>query len=83
MTLLDLAEAPLTRVEQLAAYFRARPGQWIDGERLEFAGKYAWRTRVSDCRKPPFNMRIDNRVRRVPGSGRKISEYRYTPTEVH
>lgn len=67
-----------SRNEQLAAFFRARPNQWIDGRRLEFAGSYAWRTRVSNLRKAPFGMVIENRLRAtLPGA--LVSEYRYVP----
>ena len=58
----------------VAAYFKARPGQWIDGRDLmTVAGSYGWRTRVSDCRRPPYNLRIDNRQRRV--GQYTVSEY--------
>lgn len=73
----------MTLIEQLARFFRDRPHHWVDGERLEkVAGKYAWRTRVSDLRRPPFGMTIENRQRRLTlHSGRtfKVSEYRYVP----
>jgi hypothetical protein len=70
--------AGLTRTEALAEYFRARPNLWIDGRDLEFAGRYAWRSRVSDCRRR--GLRIDNRLRRqrhADGSLFIISEYRF------
>ena len=51
---------------RVAAYFQARPNQWIDGRELaKVGGAYAWRSRVSDCRKPPYSLTIENRVRRV------------------
>ena len=60
---------------------------------LEFAGRQAWRTRVSELRKAPYFMRIENRVRVVrysgplePGRSRhfKVSEYLYRPSvEAH
>lgn len=78
--------------ESLAAFFRERPGQWIDGRMLEHvAGRYAWRSRVSDIRRAPFKMRIDNRQRRIakltpaaPGRAEvqetiTISEYCFVP----
>lgn len=70
----------MTLCARLAAYFAARPGVWVDGERLAtVAGKYAWRSRCSDLRKPPFNLTIENRQRVIVSStGRryKVSEYR-------
>ena len=71
-----------TRTERLAAFFLARPQVWIDGQELSsIAGAYAWRTRASELRRPPFNMQIENRQRRVRRDGRAfvISEYRYVP----
>lgn len=83
MTLLEIAERKLTKVEQLEAFFKARPNVWIDGLDLEFAGKYAWRSRVSDLRRPPFTMTIENRERWKYGAHGeklwKVSEYRYVP----
>ena len=73
--------------EQLAHYFVAHPLTWIDGVKLEqIAGRYAWRSRVSDLRKPPFDMTIENRQRRItPPKDRPllkpytVSEYRFVP----
>jgi hypothetical protein len=66
----------MTRAQALAAYFREHPGQWLDGRDLAtVAGNYAWRTRISDLRKPPFRMPIENRQRRLSG-GAIVSEYR-------
>ena len=61
--------------DRLAAYLKARAWQWIDGRELALvAGAYGWRTRVSDLRRPPYNLTIENRLRR---EGRyTISEYR-------
>jgi len=65
---------------QLAAFFRARPLEWVDGQQLaSIAGAYGWRTRVSELRKPPFGMNIPNRLRRA--RGRVISEYSYQPAD--
>jgi len=67
----------------LAAYFRAREGEWIDGMELaRVAGSYAWRSRCSDLRRAPYLMRIENRVRLVRDPlgrmhDRKVSEYRW------
>jgi hypothetical protein len=61
--------------------FRARPNVWIDGlELAERGGRYAWRSRLAELRRPPFNMRIVNRQRRVgrpDGSTFVVSEYRF------
>jgi hypothetical protein len=73
-----------SRAATLATFFRARPDQWIDGRSLEFAGRYAWRTRVSDLRRAPYFMTIQNRQRRVArDDGRTfvVSEYRWVPGE--
>lgn len=72
----------LSHTVLLAAYFANRPNVWIDGRALEFAGRYAWRTRVSELRKPPFSMTIENRQRRITredGMRVTVSEYRYRP----
>ncbi len=70
----------LTFTTRLARFFLERPGQWLDGAQLAtVAGQYAWRSRVSDLRRPPFNLRIENRQRRErrpDGRGFTVSEYR-------
>jgi hypothetical protein len=59
----NLPQPKLSLTERLAAYFRARPGCWIDGRELStIAGSYAWRTRLSELRRAPFFMRIGRRV---------------------
>jgi hypothetical protein len=77
-------ESSSSLAARLAQFFRARPHTWHDGRALgPIAGGYAWRTRVSDLRRPPFGMRIDNRQRRIiggDGSTVVVSEYRYVPT---
>jgi hypothetical protein len=66
--------------DRLAAHLKARVGQWIDGRELAtVAGAYGWRTRVSELRRAPYNLTIENRQRR---EGRyTISEYRLCPSE--
>jgi hypothetical protein len=65
--------------ERVASYFMSQPHQWIDGLSLEsVGGRYAWRTRISDCRHD-LHMTIENRQRW--SNGRKVSEYRYIPDE--
>lgn len=75
----------LSLTQQLAAYFRAHPATWIDGTALaRVAGRYAWRSRVSNCRREE-GMTIENRTRKVLGAnGTRItvSEYRYVPAAV-
>ena len=74
----------MTFTERVAAYFKERPNQWIDGNTLaEVGGCYAWRSRISDCR-TQFRMAIENRQRRAKGQlGRvyTISEYRFIPAK--
>jgi hypothetical protein len=69
--------------DRLAAFFKARPGEWIDGLQLaEIAGSYAWRSRVSDVRRGPHGLNIQNRLRRVErsdGTHYTVSEYRLVP----
>ena len=69
--------------DALEAYFKAHPGQWIDGRKLEpIAGAYAWRSRVSNLR-TQRGLKIVNRQRRVEFMGQTftVSEYRYVPAE--
>ena len=69
--------------DAVAAYFKAHPGEWIDGlELARIGGAYAWRTRVSECRRE-LGMNIPKpRLRRMPNSQRKVSEYRYLPASL-
>lgn len=64
----------------VAAYFKSRPGVWVDGRELStVGGAYAWRSRISDCRRE-LGMAIENRQRRIQtadGSRITVSEYRY------
>ena len=81
----------MTLCDRLAAYFKARPGEWVDGMSLaRVAGHYAWRSRVSDLRRAPYGLVIENRQRRVhrvivmngedcPAGSYMVSEYRYMP----
>lgn len=75
----------MTFVESVAARFRSAPGVWIDGKELaKVGGGYAWRSRVSDLRRAPFHMAIENRVRTEEFMGTKyaVSEYRFVPAAV-
>lgn len=84
----SIAHAPErhpTKAETLAAFFWARPGQWIDARRIaHVGGLLSWRTRVSDIRRPPFNLEISNRTRTIRtanGSSIVTSEYRLGPPD--
>jgi hypothetical protein len=64
--------------DRVAAYFKAKPGQWIDGlEIARVGGVYAYRTRISDCRQE-LGMTIENKVIRLD-DGTRASLYRYLP----
>jgi len=58
---------------------------WINGTTIaQVGGAYAWRTRISECRRSPFNLNIANRqrrVRRTDGRTYIISEYRFISDE--
>ena len=62
----------------LADYFARHEGEWINGLVLaRLGGVYAWRTRVSDCRRH-LGMQIDNRQAQAGPDSPVVSEYRYT-----
>ena len=69
--------------ERLAEFFTTHPHTWHDGVLLgTVAGRYGWRSRISDIRRPPFSMVIENRQRQVRSSRGElvtVSEYRYLP----
>ena len=68
--------------DAVAHYFKAHPGQWIDGlELARIGGAYAWRTRVSECHRQ-LGMDIENEVRQMPNTRRKVSVYRYRPSSL-
>lgn len=70
----------MSKLAALARLFRSRSGEWIDGRELaRVAGAYAWRTRVSDLRQPPYSMLLLNRQRRVRvrGGVAIVSEYKF------
>jgi hypothetical protein len=84
--LIDLADVSPSLTAQLAHFFQRRPNTWIDGRTLAtIAGAYAWRTRISDLRRAPFSMVIENRQRHVDVGGTPItiSEYRFVVQEVN
>ncbi len=57
--------------DRVAELFKSRPDTWIDAVELErTGGRFAWRTRVSDCRKR-YGMTIENKQqKRVDTTGR-------------
>lgn len=74
-----LALCEPTYTERVAALFKARPGVWIPWYELaRIGGAMAWRTRVSDVRKAPFLMTIENKIERRE-DGVKVSFYRWVP----
>lgn len=79
----ELRAKPVTLTAKLAAFFRERPGVWHDGRVIAGVAGYAgFRGRISDIRRPPFNMRVENRTRRPRGRDGirfTVSEYRYIP----
>jgi hypothetical protein len=72
-----------TFTRAVVAFFRARPLEWVPAIALEtVGGRQAWRTRVSNARKAPYRLDIQNRTRMVTrpdGTRYKLSEYRYVP----
>lgn len=74
----------MTLCAALADYFKARPGQWVDGHALlEVGGTFAFRTRISELRRPPYSMTIENQTERCSFMGRSWTEtrYRWVPSE--
>lgn len=68
----------MSRTELAATLFRMAPGRWFDANGLmSVLGRYAWRTRISECRKPPYNLRIENKQVRQPWGVQSM--YRYQP----
>jgi len=66
---------------RLEDFFHHHVNEWVDARQLQrVAGMFAWRTRVSNLRYAPWNMKIRNRTRRVlkaDGGWMTVSEYRY------
>jgi hypothetical protein len=77
-----VTNAKRTFRDNVALFFSQRPNVWIDGMVLEsIGGRYAWRSRVSDCRRE-LGMVIENRLRhQYDASGKRwtTSEYQYVP----
>ena len=75
---LALAGAAVSYTDDVAQYFQSRPGVWVNGMHLAAVGGcYAWRSRVSDCRR--LGMHIDNRQWSAQ-DGQTVSEYRFRLT---
>lgn len=66
--------------DAVAAYFTGRPGVWINALDLEVVGgRYAWRTRISECR-TQLGMTIENQQHRHVGPNQiTLTMYRYVP----
>ena len=70
-----------TYLDAVAALFKARPGEWIDGLVIaDIGGVYASRTRISNCR-TRLGMNIENKVLTLPNGSRR-SLYRYVPASL-
>ncbi len=71
--------------DRVAALFKSRPDTWIDAIELErVGGRFAWRSRVSDCRLR-YGMTIENKQqKRVDTTGRiwTTSLYRWVSEPV-
>lgn len=68
-----------TQSDQLAEIFAAHPGQWLDMTYLGTQiGAWAVHSRIADLRRTRL-WAIENRVTVKPGTGHRISQYRYTP----
>ena len=64
--------------DAVALRLSARAGQWVNADDLmAVGGKYAFRTRVSECRRQ-LGMTIENKVERN-ADGVATSWYRYVP----
>ena len=71
-----------TLTAKLARHFEQHPNTWLDARGLlSVAGFGGWRTRVSDLRKPPYSMVIENKVSTRVIEGQRITDsfYRYVP----
>lgn len=73
----------MSRAERLANFFRQRANHWLDARELfPVAGHCGWRSRISDIRRAPFFLNIENRqrtIRQADGTAFTISEYRLVP----
>lgn len=81
----DSHVASPTLTERLATYFHKHPGVWLTARSLSrIGGHCGWRSRISDLRRTPYLMTIENRQRRVTlDDGRPIivSEYCFVPAD--
>ena len=73
----------ITLAATLADFFRQSPGRWHDARALfAVAGACGWRARISDVRRAPYGLTIENRqrtVRQPDGTAFTVSEYRLVP----
>ncbi len=76
-------ETPTTFNQRLAAYFTARPWEWIDAHvLLAIGGTFAFRTRISELRRAPYYMTIENHTERLKdthGQWYTRTRYRFEP----
>ena len=71
-----------TNTERLWEFFQQHPREWIEARDLEFAGRQAWRTRLSELRRRRERDNlgtIENRVPRTNGGRTVLSLYRFLP----
>lgn len=61
----------MSRRDHVAALLRSRPNQWVSVYDLELVGgRFAWRTRVSECR-TQLGMEIRERCKVLPNGVRE------------
>jgi hypothetical protein len=76
----DALLAKDTMCARVARLLLANRGTWVDGTEIaRVGGAYAWRTRLSDLRKTPWCLTVENQMRHVDAGGGhyyKVSEYR-------
>lgn len=67
--------------DAVADLFKSKPGIWLDGIEIStVGGVYAYRTRISECRRQ-LGMDIENKVITLENGSRR-SLYRYCPATV-
>ena len=74
-------DTPQTFTARVVALLESRPGVWIPAQEfMKVGGMMGWRTRLSNARKAPYCLTVENRVRAVKGpdgkTAYKVSEYR-------
>lgn len=83
MTTLDQLLARETYCAKVARLLLSKRGEWFDYWQVaQVGGQCAWRTRISDIRKAPWFLDVENRQTRVTrpdGSSFVVSQYRIAP----